>query len=195
MRILLIDDIRTLSMVCGDDDPDEFRKLATTFSEGIEALDKEGPWDVLHLDHDLGDGGDGADIMLWLAEHQDKLPKEIYFVTANIDGYKRMAGILKDIKSGKVSTKQYYLEETERIPERFRKLGIDPVTGLCFPFADKEDIMKDETLLKKLKWAKENKVLTNAEKQYIDIGIDLLEDEQALPPKIAFLLRQVSNDK
>jgi len=111
MRTLLIDDFRTLLGIT---------RIARTFDEGIEAL-KAGPWDGLYLDHDLGackectekglhvgdmktpettflnychHANTGYDIMLWLEEHQEYLPKSIILVTSNPVGRQRMKVVI-----------------------------------------------------------------------------------------------------
>lgn len=85
MKILLIDDVRTLASA----------KIARTFAEGISALRDE-QWDVLLLDHDLGeeDGKDGTGIMNWLEENTQYLPKQITLVTSNPVGKERMQKIV-----------------------------------------------------------------------------------------------------
>jgi hypothetical protein len=93
--------MKDFRMICGKEQSDEFRKHAVTFRDGIEALDKEGPWDILYLDHDLGPIGDGTDIMNWLSRNKHKMPLEIKFVTANPDGLKRMKNILENIEKNK----------------------------------------------------------------------------------------------
>jgi hypothetical protein len=61
MKTLLIDDLREIAA----------DRVPRTFSEGIQAL-REGPWDLLFLDHDLGDPNPrhtGYDILCWLEEN------------------------------------------------------------------------------------------------------------------------------
>lgn len=91
MRTLLIDDIRDF----GCD------KTCKTYSEGIEALKSE-RWDIVYLDHDLGfylDGDErtGYDILCWLEQHPEYLPKEIIIVTMNPSGKERMELALKKL--------------------------------------------------------------------------------------------------
>lgn len=93
MRTLLIDDIRNLSA----------DRIARNYEEGIKALQEE-TWDLLLLDHDLADFVEdgssiviadwnektGYDVMCWLEENLEHLPKSIQFVTANPVGRQRM---------------------------------------------------------------------------------------------------------
>lgn len=90
MKTLLIDDVRNI----------EADKVARTFAEGIEALEN-GPWDVLYLDHDLGekDGNDGTGIMNWLEEFPEYKPGRIEIVSSNPVGRERMQKIINKIYS------------------------------------------------------------------------------------------------
>lgn len=76
MRYLLIDDMRKMNV----------DRTARSYEDGICALLQEGPWDVLYLDHDLGDEDPkktGYGIMCWLETYPEYLPKKIVFVTSN----------------------------------------------------------------------------------------------------------------
>jgi len=89
-RILLIDDIRTFTV----------DKIARTYDEGIAAQEEK--WDRLLLDHDLGDFLDGRertgyDIMCWLEEHPEHLPKEIIPVTDNPVGRKKILQVIRKL--------------------------------------------------------------------------------------------------
>lgn len=86
MRNLLIDDMRDIVGMT---------KVARTFEQGIEAL-KEGNWDILYLDHDLGqpEPKNGYKIMCWLEEHPEFLPKKIILVTSNPVGRQKMQAVL-----------------------------------------------------------------------------------------------------
>jgi len=87
MRTLLIDDLRELKA----------DKTARTFLDGINAL-KEGSWDLLLLDHDLGDPDPrhtGYDILCWLEENPQLLPGEIQLVTMNVVGREKMTIVIK----------------------------------------------------------------------------------------------------
>ena len=89
MRTLLIDDIRNLKA----------DKIARTFEEGINALLYEGHWDLLLLDHDLGqkDGLDGTGIMNWIEQNLEYKPSKIQLVTSNPVGRQRMQVIIDRI--------------------------------------------------------------------------------------------------
>lgn len=84
---LLIDDIRTINV----------DRIARTYEEGIAAL-QEKRWDVLYLDHDLGDKSvpekTGYTIVCWLEQHPEHLPGKIVLVTNNGSGRERMQLVL-----------------------------------------------------------------------------------------------------
>ncbi|MCK9432542.1 MAG: hypothetical protein M0R00_06260 [Candidatus Omnitrophica bacterium] len=91
MRTLLIDDFRDY----GCD------RTEKTFSGGIEALKSES-WDIVYLDHDLGfyidgDSRTGYDILCWLEQNLQYLPKEIKIVSDNPSGRERMELVLKKL--------------------------------------------------------------------------------------------------
>ena len=98
MRILAIDDVRECTYA---------NVVARTHNDGIAMLEKFGPWDELYLDHDLGarerqydnTGREltGNDILVWLRNNLDKLPKKIILITGNPVGRKNMEATLSDI--------------------------------------------------------------------------------------------------
>lgn len=97
-KILLIDDMRTEAVIYNQYG---FKPthIARTFDEGIEAL-KDWNWDILYLDHDLGDpdpNKTGYGIMKFLEENRDRLPSEIVLVTANPVGRQNMMAVIKRI--------------------------------------------------------------------------------------------------
>lgn len=95
-RILAIDDCRELSFA---------HVLARTYSDGINALKFLGPWDELHLDHDLcaiehqstdeGKELTGYHVLCFLEENPEYLPKQIILVTSNPSGRLRMEALIK----------------------------------------------------------------------------------------------------
>lgn len=95
-RHLLIDDCRNLGI----------EYVARTYDAGIEML-KMGEWDMLWLDHDLGairkcySDRDyeltGYDILCWLEEHPEYLPKKITVVSGNPSGAERMEKLVKKL--------------------------------------------------------------------------------------------------
>lgn len=89
MRTLLIDDIRNLPA----------DRVARTFEDGIEALKNEGPWELLLLDHDLGqeDGKDGTGIVNFLEQNTSCMPKEVRIVSSNPVGRNRMQLVINKI--------------------------------------------------------------------------------------------------
>jgi hypothetical protein len=86
-RVLLIDDKRILNA----------HKTARTYEDGIKAID-EGGWDVLLLDHDLGDTNPqhtGYGIVQHMEENPELRVPEVRLVTANPVGKANMeAGLL-----------------------------------------------------------------------------------------------------
>lgn len=95
MKALLIDDMRTMTV----------DRIARTYDDGISAL-KESQWDILYLDHDLGDEDPhktGYGIMLFLEENKEYLPKEIVLVTANPVGRIKMQVVIDQLYSNKLN--------------------------------------------------------------------------------------------
>ena len=88
-QILLIDDLRNFP---------EVTQVARTYEDGIKAL-KSQNWDVLYLDHDLGqaDGLDGTGVMNFLEENPHYLPKKIIIVSSNPVGRQRMQIIIEKL--------------------------------------------------------------------------------------------------
>lgn len=89
-RHLLIDDLRNFNV----------DRTARNYDEGIKALQEE-KWDVLWLDHDLGDPYSkektGYDILCWLEENPEYLPGRIELVTSNPAGRDRMNLVLNKL--------------------------------------------------------------------------------------------------
>ena len=89
MKTLLIDDQRSMDVT----------RTERTYNCGINAL-KEENWDILFLDHDLGDFNSkgqektGYHILCWLEEHIKYLPKEIRIVSQNSVGRQRMKVVI-----------------------------------------------------------------------------------------------------
>jgi len=99
MKILLIDDLRTNEFIEANYGA-KVTHVARTFSEGINALKFEGPFDLLLLDHDLasfdeeGNELTGYKVMLFLEENTHLLPKEIVLVTSNPVGRAKMKTVI-----------------------------------------------------------------------------------------------------
>jgi len=86
-RVLLIDDMRNIKA----------DRVCRTFDEGLKALRDDGPWDVLLLDHDLGDKNPrktGYDLLVFLEEYPRYLPKQIRLVTQNPVGVEKMTKLI-----------------------------------------------------------------------------------------------------
>jgi hypothetical protein len=87
MRTLLIDDFRQLKA--------DF--TATTYELGIISLEDYGPWDLLLLDHDLGEDPphDGYGIVCWLEQHPQYFPKQVRVVSSNPVGRQNIERVLE----------------------------------------------------------------------------------------------------
>lgn len=90
MKVLMIDDWRDESFV-----KEKPTLIARTFEEGIEAL-KSDNWDILYLDHDLGQdyGKDGSGVMNFLEANVLYLPKKIELITSNPVGRLYMQSVI-----------------------------------------------------------------------------------------------------
>lgn len=102
MKVLLIDDQRTPVLIKSQYDI-QVTSLASDYHEGIRLLKEGGPFDLLLLDHDLSswteDGSrelTGTDIMQFLIDNPQFLPKDIFLVTANPVGRMRMQEMIKE---------------------------------------------------------------------------------------------------
>lgn len=90
MQTLLIDDMRTMDVT----------RTVRCFDDGIAAL-QERQWDVLYLDHDLGDfsGPNGSErngyhVVCWLEQNPEHLPKKIVVVSSNPVGRSNIQAVL-----------------------------------------------------------------------------------------------------
>jgi hypothetical protein len=98
MRTLLIDDLREIAV----------DRVARTFLDGIAAL-KEGSWDLVLLDHDLGDPNPrhtGYDILCWLEQNPQFLPGEIQLVTMNPVGRDKMRVVIRRLYESATLSRQ-----------------------------------------------------------------------------------------
>lgn len=103
MRILLIDDIRN------ELSPQVNRKvsvIARDYNEAIMCLIKLGPWDLVLFDHDLASFEDpdnpktektGYDIVCWLEEYPEFMPKDWEVISSNPVGREKMQKVLEAI--------------------------------------------------------------------------------------------------
>lgn len=96
MASLLIDDRRALAV----------DRTARNYADGIAAL-SEARWDVLYLDHDLGDfsgpGGremTGYDVMCWIEANPEHMPGEIVCVSDNASGRQRINLVINKLYGG-----------------------------------------------------------------------------------------------
>ena len=89
MRVLLIDDIRNIPA----------DQTARTYQDAIDALKQE-CWDNVLLDHDLADFDEtgkertGYNILCWLEQNTQYIPKNITLITMNSVGRERMIQVL-----------------------------------------------------------------------------------------------------
>lgn len=83
---------------------------ARTYDAGVELL-QSFRWDALWLDHDLGPGDlSGYQVMCWLETHQDRMPNEVYVVSSNPAGRKRIEQVLKKFYEFNHSTQFWELK-------------------------------------------------------------------------------------
>lgn len=78
-------------------------RVARTFEDGIKALTNEGPWDVLYLDHDLGEeapNNTGYGVMCFLEANTEYLPGRIELVTSNPVGREKMRVVIEKLYGG-----------------------------------------------------------------------------------------------
>jgi len=98
-KILLIDDMRN------EDSKNvgmKVTKIARTYKDGLEQLKFHGPWDLLLLDHDLAcfeDGRErtGYDLLCWLEEFPQFLPKDILVITDNASVHRKMKMVVNKL--------------------------------------------------------------------------------------------------
>jgi DNA-binding NarL/FixJ family response regulator len=95
MNVLLIDDVRSIEFIQKTYNI-KVTEVARTYQEGIDKL-QSGNWDILCLDHDLGEKKSGYDIMNYLETYQEYLPKKIVLVTSNPVGRGRMQMVIDNL--------------------------------------------------------------------------------------------------
>lgn len=106
-RMLLIDDTRTIHV----------DRTARTYDDGIVALRDEGPWDVLYLDHDLGEAKSGYDIANWLERNPQYRPMEVTLVTGNPVGRENIARALLAMGYRHAGATTYKLDYPDQVAE------------------------------------------------------------------------------
>lgn len=97
MRVLVIDDLPDTK------DVGRYDQIALNYNEAIEHLRSEA-WDIVWIDHDLGEGKTGYDVMCWIEEHPEFMPREIRITTRNPVGRKRMMQVLAKLNE----QREYY---------------------------------------------------------------------------------------
>lgn len=91
-HILYVDDLREPNMSSYDNNFNVIF-IARTYDNAISELTKH-KYDILDLDHDLGEDKTGYDICKYIVEHNIKF-KTIFIHTANPVGRDNMVNILK----------------------------------------------------------------------------------------------------
>jgi CheY-like chemotaxis protein len=107
MRILLIDDLRDLRILAPRyiGDASYEGRTARNYNDGIRAL-HDGPWDLLLLDHDLGDYENGVertgyDIACYIEEHPELLPAKTIVVSSNPVGRQKINQVVEKLYAQK----------------------------------------------------------------------------------------------
>jgi len=86
MKILLIDDLKTFPNCT----------ICRTYDAGLAALSSES-WDLLLLDHDLGEEKTGYDLLCWLEQNPQFVPKDIQIVSLNGAGRDKMQLVVRNL--------------------------------------------------------------------------------------------------
>jgi len=111
MKILLIDDAKKPDNLIDPNSEysDSFEQVkeniisvARTGEEGIKLLECF-KYDLLLLDHDLGEGMNGMAVIRWLEDYPQHLPPKVYLVTLNMPmGYVMLETLQRWFKEGKI---------------------------------------------------------------------------------------------
>jgi hypothetical protein len=117
MRLLILDDNKTRHTQFARKFFNHELMHVRKYSEVVSALQSKGPWDVVFLDHDLADFGDGeyrheasmygssrheytgVDVACFISRQlsEEKRPPRIVVHSWNPDGARTMAGILQQV--------------------------------------------------------------------------------------------------
>jgi CheY-like chemotaxis protein len=102
-NVLLVDDTRSPENIWDPATRGFFKAedvvVARTVDDGIKLL-QEQPWHVLLLDHDMGPGRNGYDVLRYLMNnHEDFHPVAIYLVTHNTTAGENMLADLRTMKA------------------------------------------------------------------------------------------------
>jgi CheY-like chemotaxis protein len=104
MRSIVIDDVRNIAadVVC------------RTYKDGLDALQTNSPFDVLYLDHDLGEmpPQDGYHIACWIETNAQQRPKKVVIVSSNPVGIMNI-----ELALNKVYDKDYESKNTWLLKE------------------------------------------------------------------------------
>lgn len=99
-KILLIDDIRSEEMLRSMGHRAAPTHIARTYDDAIKALSTEGPFDLVYLDHDLGEdemAKTGYGVMNFLEANTEFLPGKIVLVTSNPVGRRQMQTVIEKL--------------------------------------------------------------------------------------------------
>lgn len=99
-NILLIDDMRTDESLASMGHGTNPTRTVRTYDEAIKVLSTEGPFDLVYLDHDLGEDDmakTGYGIMNFLEANTQFLPGKIILVTSNPVGRRQMQTVIEKL--------------------------------------------------------------------------------------------------
>lgn len=97
MKVLLIDDMRTEEMLRMQGLVIMPTHTVRTYDDAILALRNEGPFDLVYLDHDLGEdemSKTGYGLMNFLEANTEFLPGQIHIVSSNPVGRTQMQTVI-----------------------------------------------------------------------------------------------------
>lgn len=96
MKILILEDMQVRWEGFQENLKGYDLRICHQAQRAINALMEEGPWDLLFLDHDLGEEADvdlcgsGYDVACWLEQHPEKLPHVVALHSMNYWGRQMM---------------------------------------------------------------------------------------------------------
>jgi hypothetical protein len=89
--MIWVDDVKTAPNGCD---------VARTYQEAFMML-RDNEYDILYLDHDLGGDDTGYDLLCELVAFHIRLPKNIYCISMNPVGRKRIEDFVKEYQERK----------------------------------------------------------------------------------------------
>ena len=101
MKILMLDDLREpwiyKNPINGDALGVHNVQVVRNYQTAIEQLSIK-KWPMLLLDHDLGEEKTGYDLVCWLEQNPDRIPRYVYLITSNPVGAKNIGVVLDQFK-------------------------------------------------------------------------------------------------